>query len=370
MMTKVVGLINMESPNYLKEFNAKRPIGSEPFAGKFRMMDFTLSCMVNAGIDTVGLMLPFHSRSVLDHVRSAKEWNLARKQHGLFYLPIDEEDMITRPRNGDISLYYKNLRFVEFAKSRYLLIASCDVVHHADFKEMLYFHQKHNADVTLAYKKMDEDSTGTGHILDIGEEDTVIGMKPVKDVKKGDRMYMRAVLIDSSIFVSMIRRANAGRDADYFADVVIRNLGSLRVVGYEYGGYAARINSVPNYFKANMDMLKMDNWRSIFGEENKIHTKIKDAPPAKYMQEAKVGNSLVSNGCVVEGTVENSVLARGVRIGRNAVVRNSIIMQNTVIADDAVLEYVICDKDQSVQPKAVLRGSLKKPLCLVKHEIR
>ena len=112
-MSDILGLINLQCPNTMKELSEKRPLASEPFGAKFRLMDFALSNMVNAGIDTVGLILPFHSRSVLDHVRSAKEWDLARKQHGLYYLPMDEEEEIRNPQEGDIYSYYKNLRYVE-----------------------------------------------------------------------------------------------------------------------------------------------------------------------------------------------------------------------------------------------------------------
>lgn len=151
-MSDILGLINLQCPNTMKELNAKRPLASEPFGAKFRLMDFALSNMVNAGIDTVGLILPFHSRSVLDHVRSAKEWDLARKQHGLYYLPMDEEEELLHPKEGDIYSYYKNLRYVEAGQRKYLLLSGCDVVANIDYEEVLHFHRKHNANITLVYK--------------------------------------------------------------------------------------------------------------------------------------------------------------------------------------------------------------------------
>ena len=157
MDNNIIGLINLQGPNYMEELSRKRPMASEPFAGKYRLIDFALSTMVNAGVDTVGLLLPFHSRSVLDHVRSGKDWSLARKQHGLFYLPVDEAREVTNPQVGDIRTYYKNLRFVEREQNHYLLLSRCDVVHNIDYKEMLHYHRNRNADVTLAYKTLEKD---------------------------------------------------------------------------------------------------------------------------------------------------------------------------------------------------------------------
>ena len=118
-----------------------------------------------------------------------------------------------------------------------------------------------------------------------------------------------------------------------------------------------------------MDMLHQENWREIFNRDRRIFTKIKDEAPAKYMEAAKVNNSLIANGCIIEGTVENSILFRKVRIGRNAVIRNSIIMQNTTVGEDAFLNYIVCDKDRDIQQEAILEGTKEEPLCIVKYEV-
>ena len=369
-MSDILGLINLQCPNTMKELSEKRPLASEPFGAKFRLMDFALSNMVNAGIDTVGLILPFHSRSVLDHVRSAKEWDLARKQHGLYYLPMDEEEEIRNPQEGDIYSYYKNLRYVEAGQRRYLLLSGCDVVANINYEEVLHFHRKHNANITLVYKKQDADCPGEGYVLKTKANGLVTGMKKAESVKKDENLFLGAVLIDCELFLRMIRRANFGGKWKFFNEVLADNVDNLRIFGFSVKGYAKRINSIDSYFQSSMDMLKLENWREIFHQDNRIYTKIKDEAPAKYMEEARVTDSLVANGCIIEGTVENSILFRKVRVGRNAVIRNSIIMQNTNIGEDANLNYVICDKDRDIQPEAVLEGTEKEPLCVIKHEVR
>jgi glucose-1-phosphate adenylyltransferase len=369
MDNNIIGLINLQGPNYMKELSEARPMASEPFAGKFRLIDFALSTMVNAGVDTVGLLLPFHSRSVLDHVRSGKEWNLARKQHGLFYLPIDEIKEVDDPQPGDIRTYYKNLRFVERELNHYLLLSVCDVVHNIDYDQVLHYHRGHNADITLVYKTLEEDSPGDGYVLTVGETGQVTKMTKVNSARKGDKLYLGSVLMDGDLFVAIVRRAFSQNPNQYLTDVLARNVARPRVYAYEYKGYAKRIHSLQSYYEANMDMLNLENWRAVYRADRKIYTKVKDEAPAKYMADAKVSNSLVGDGCVIEGTVENSILFRRVRVGRNAVVKNSIIMQNTVIGEEARVDRVICDKNQEIQPEAFLTGRKDKPMCITKYDV-
>ena len=369
MDNPIIGLINLQGPNCMEELSPTRPIASEPFAGKFRLMDFALSAMVNADVDTVGLLLPFHSRSVLDHVRSGKEWNLARKQHGLFYLPVDVESEVSDPKPGDIRTYYKNLRYVEVERNHYLLLSGCDVVHNTDYNRVFHQHRSHNADITLVYKTLDEEDPGKAYVLKTSPSGRIQAMEQRPGAKKGDKLFLGAILLNGDLFVSMVRQAYAQNPDQYLNDVLARNVKHLRIYGYEYTGYAKRINSLESFFQANMDMLDQENWNGIFRQDRKIYTKIKDEAPAKYMADAKVTNSLVANGCIIEGTVENSILFRKVRVGRNAVVRNSIIMQNAVIGEESQLDYVICDKDRSIQPEADLSGTKDEPLTIIKHEV-
>ncbi len=168
-----------------------------------------------------------------------------------------------------------------------------------------------------------------------------------------------------------VEYAFAKDEESFFDDVIGQHLDNLRVFGYNYTGYSARIDSVPAYYKASMDLLDIKTWRNLFfNGELRIHTKILDEAPAKYLAGAMVANSMVANGCIVDGTVENSILSRQVKVGRNAVIRNSIIMQNCVIGDDARLDGVICDKNGAIQAGAVLKGTPEKPLCIAKFALR
>lgn len=370
MSSDIIGLVNLREDNPLRELNDRRPLATIPVGGKFRLIDFTLSNMVNAGIANVGLLLSPQSRSVLDHIRSGKEWGLARKGDGLFYMPEDLED-IQHPVEGDISSYYKNLLFVKRGNKRYVLLTGCDTVQNIDYDEVLHFHRHHNADATMIYQKQKYAFGREGYALIVDKQNRVIGIDAKPEIQAGENLYQRGIIIEGEVFQHCIRRAYAKGYTHLVTDVLKRNVDRLRIFGYNYQGYAKRIDSVNAYFQVNMDLLDMQVWRDLFfkDKQHHIYTKIKDEAPAKYMEEAHIHNSLVANGCIIEGHVENSILFRKVRVGKNAVIRNSIIMQRTVVGDDAQLDYVACDKNTVIQPEAVLSGTKENPLCIGKCSV-
>ena len=370
MSSDMIALINLRNDATLSELNEKRPLATIPVGGKFRLIDFTLSNIVNAGIANVGLLLSAQSRSVLDHIRSGKEWGLARKGDGLFYLPEDLEDIL-HPVEGDVAAYYKNLLFVKRGNKPYILLTACDTVQNIDYDEVLHFHRRHNADVTIIYQKQTQDFNRSGYAITVNERDRITDIESRESLKAGENLYQRGILIDSDIFQHSIRKAYAKGYNYLITDILKRNVGRLRMFGYQYTGYAKRIDSIDSYFQVNTALLNAKTWHDLFltNTQRHIYTKIKDEAPAKYMEESHVSNSLVANGCIIEGRVENSILFRKVKVGKNAVIRNSIIMQHTCIGDDAQLDYVVCDKNTSIQPEAVLTGTKKKPLCIGKYSV-
>lgn len=366
---QMLGLINLQDSRVLPDLNETRPLATMPIGGKYRLIDFTLSNMVNAGINNVGLLLSHQSRSMLDHIRSGKEWGLAHKGDGVFYLPLDVQDILNPP-TGDITTFYKNLRFVQRGLSPYILISNATMVENIDFDRVLHFHRRNNADVTLVYSEMKNPSSRDGFVLTTDDKDRITGITLQNGLQVGDKYYHRQMLIDTNIYQHAVRRAFARGYNSFMTDVIIKNVDRLRVFGYNFTGYARTIDSLGSYYRANMDLLKLDVWRDLFFQDQRhIYTKIKDEAPAKYMEESLVKNSIIANGCVIEGHVENSIIFRKVRIGKNAVVRNSIIMQHSVIGDDACLDNVICDKDTIIQPDAVLSGTADAPLCIRKCSV-
>ena len=367
MTREMIGLINMRNALPLKEINDARPVTSIPIGGKYRLIDFTLSNMVNSGITSVGLLLPHQSRSILDHIRSGKEWGLAHKGDGLFYLPEENG----KESEGDIDTYYKNLIFVKRGQGKYLLLSSGNMVINIDYGEVLRFHRKHNADVTLIYQKAQAACPAEGYTLSLNDKDRVLELDKPKTVAEGDNKFLGCILIDCEIFQDSIEKSYAEGYHHFIGDVLARSLKRLRVFGYGFQGYAKRVSDVESYFQVNMDLLDPKIWRELLNPnpQHRIYTKINDEAPAKYMEEAKATNSLVANGCIIEGTVENCIFFRRVKVGKNAVVKNSIIMQYTEIGDDARLDHVICDKNTVIQSEATLSGTEEEPLCIGRRAV-
>ena len=222
----------------------------------------------------------------------------------------------------------------------------------------------------MIYTQVPKGKEKEGYVLEINDKDRITGINSKAEIQAGDNLYQRQILIDTEIYQHCVRRAYAKGYKDFITDVLKRNVDRLRIFGYNYKGYVKRVDSIQSYFETNMDFLDVHTWRDIFLQNQRhIYTKIKDEAPAKYMEESHVTNSLVANGCIIEGKVENSILFRKVRVGKNAVIRNSIVMQHSVVGADANLDYVVCDKNAVIQPEAELSGTRETPLCIGKCSV-
>ncbi|EKU70587.1 glucose-1-phosphate adenylyltransferase subunit GlgD [Selenomonas sp. F0473] len=365
-MNSVMGLINLqEDGGMIRELAERRAVGSIPFAGRYRLIDFALSSMVNSGINKVGVMLPDEPRSVLDHLRSGKDWDLARRHDGLFYLPAPHED--TMRRGGDLKNFYHNLDFIEHASSRYILLTNGSFVYNVDFEKALRFHQNTGADITLVSHTTAEENAGNNIVLETAETGLVrdISEKPV--AAPGMKVSMGVCLMDRHVFADAVRYAYERGGRDFMLDGIIRRAADYTMFAYEHDGYMAHVDSMSTYYRANMEILDPAVWESLFMSERPVYTKIKDGVPVQYKDTAKVSNSLIANGCVVRGEVEHSILFRGVKVGRDVKIKNSIIMQKCDIGDGALVENVICDKNVVITPEKWLKGAREYPLVIKKN---
>lgn len=364
-MSDVMGLLNLRDVSIHHELLANRPLASVPFAAKYRLIDFTLSGLVNAGVDDVGILLPARANSILDHIRAGKEWNLSRISGGIFYMPPDEAD-VNLPEESTINSYYKNLRFVERGLKKYIIISFCDCVHNADFADIMDFHLSKRADVTLLYCKQMRELKGKSRALTLDRQERVTGISEFEKTRVGDNLFLRCMLLESKLFRKIVEKAHAERK-DGFGDVLIPLLGELRIYGCKYNGYVAKIDSLEAYYKANMDLLRPAVWKELFcNDDRRIHTKVRNEVPAKYMDNSSVHNCLVANGAWIEGTVENSILSRRVVVSEGAVVHSSILMFGCFVSQGAVLDGVVCDKNVFISPGKKLSGRPGKLLFIPK----
>ena len=366
-MKTVVGIVNLqESNDLIRELAATRAVEAMPFAGRYRVVDFSLSNMINSGINTVGLMLPDYSRAILDHVRSGKDWDLARRRDGLTYLPAALPG--TDARKGDLKDIYANLDFAELSDKKYVLFVNGSYVYNIDFNEVLDFHKKSGADITMICKTVENDKPGHTVVIETATNGVVTDLAETNGVKKGQKAVLSAYLMPVPTFAYIVRTAYERGGQDFLIDGIMKHASEQKISAFEHKGYVARINSTEAYYKANRDCLNPEIWAELFmNKERPIFTKVKDEVPVQYKDTAEVKNSLIANGCIIRGRVENSIIFTGVNVGKGAVVKDCILMQRCQVEDGARVENVICDKNVMITKNRWLKGVESFPYIITKN---
>ena len=368
-MNSVMGLLDLQRDEpRLQELTARRTIASLPFAGRYRIIDFPLSSMVNSGIQNVGVLLPEQSRSILDHLRSGKDWGLARHHKGLFYLPPGPAE--DGKPTGDLQNVYYNLDFIENSNESYVLFVRVNAVYNMDFRPVLRFHQNTGADITMVVSPARCDDKAESIVVRKAANGLVedISLRPA--VAKGESRALGIYLMEKKRFIQLVREAFEHGGKDFRRDVIVPAMAKNTIYACEHTGFSSRICSIRGFYKANMAMLSPAIWEEMFRREGAaVITKVKDMPPVRYKEGAKVKNSLIANGCEIYGQVENSILFRGVRVAPGAVIRNSIVMQKGSVGEFSQLDCVICDKNVVVTPEKSLRGAPTYPILVGKQAV-
>lgn len=352
-MDRVIGLIaaNFETRD-MGELTEERTVASLPYGGNYRVVDFPLSNMVNSGINTIGLVTPYKYRSIIDHVGAGKAWDLDRKNGGLFVLPGSVFGVHSENSHFLLRDIRRNAIYLERSPAPYILVTAANVISHMDYRPLIAEHIKSGADITMVYNTADRDEA---HRLGVTVENgKVVGFKP--NPKKYEDAMLDTFVISRDLLMKIMEWYAAIDYLDFF-EAIEGDLDKMDVRGYKYEGYARQMFTSRDYFEYSMELLNIDVARELFTRERPIATKAAEAAPAKYLDGAKVKNSMVSAGSLIEGEVDHSILFRGVKVGKGAKVRNSIIMQRCVIEDGAVVENVILDKSQTVKAGSVIKGT-------------
>ncbi|MDD2431070.1 MAG: glucose-1-phosphate adenylyltransferase subunit GlgD [Firmicutes bacterium] len=365
-------LILAENQNILKELTMRRQLAAIPFGARYRIIDFALSNLVNAGIRNVGVFVQEKYRSLMDHLGIGKEWDLNRQRDGLFILPPEKynDGSNSLVLNGDILLLRRHLDYLIRSKQEYVVIFNGPIVMNIDLKRMFEKHLASNADISLLYQVDSSERQRTSNTEILTDQDSrVTSIKINPFVNSSLKMLLDTFIMKRTLLIELVDSAVAEGGFDLVRDILIKNLKSLRIYGCEFSGYARKINSLECYFKTSMELLDPKVSEELFFAHGPIFTKVKNEPPVIYTKDADVKNSLVANGCRIEGTVENSILFRGVKIEKGAQVKNSIIMQKSSIGNGSALENVIIDKDCVISPNKRLMGAATYPLVIGKATV-
>ena len=370
---KCLGILfsNMHDDS-IQQLTQHRTMGSVPFGGRYRFIDFPLSNFVNSGIGEVGVITKMNYQSLMDHLGSGVEWELARKREGLYILPPYGEagSVIYK---GRIQALQNIISVIERSTARYVVLADCGVIANIDVRKIVESHIERGADITAAYKKRDLQNlvTRDSVVFQFDEEQRVtdVQINPVRPDESYSNACMNLFVMEKEFLLRLIRDCTSRSQYSFKRDVLQAKFKTLRIFGFEIEGFCIKIDSMMGYFNANMMLLEKKNRDDLFNKEAPIYTKVRDEVSAKYGLNAKVSNSLLADGCIIEGEVENSILFRGVKIAKGAKVQNSIVMQGTHIGEDANLNYVITDKDVTVGEKRMLMGFSSYPIFISKGSI-
>lgn len=363
-MGNVLGLVfaNMHDTT-LGDMTKNRTMGSVMFGGRYRLIDFPLSNMVNSGISEVGVITKSNYQSLLDHLGSAREWDLARKKGGLYILPPfgNVESILYR---GRIEALYGAMSFIKHSRAKYVILSDCDVVTNIDYKPIVAAHIESGADITAVAHtgvySSDDIKTSTVFNVDADKNVTSVLINP--DISGTCTTSLNVFVMSMDFLIETVNDAMARGNVSFERNILQEKCRELKIKIYEYDNYFSKLNSPESYFKSNMALLEPENARKLFVPKRSIYTKVSDNAPVKYDLDSKVSNSLIADGCIIEGEVENSVLFRGVKVGKGAKVKNCILMQGTVVGDNAELSYLITDKNVSICENHILTSSPQYPM--------
>lgn len=354
----------------IPEITRNRTMGSIPFGGRYRIIDFVLSNMTNAGINTVGIITKSNYQSLMDHVGSGKEWNLARKNGGLHILsPFGVTDS-TFVYKGKVQALQSVQSFINKTKERYVVLSDCDIVANINLNEVFNYHLETGADVTMVYMKKNITSKEAlnSTVLHVDFDGRIIKIIQSGHDSGRQKVSMNIWVIEKSLLLSLIDEAITQGARHMEKDIFATRCKSMNIRGYRFDGYAAKIDSLQNYFTRNMEMLDRKVRKDLFGD-NKIFTKIKDAVPSYYTEDCVVENSFIADGCIIEGEVRNSVLFRGVKVEKNAKVEDCILMQDSTVGENSELHAVILDKNVTIKNNRTLSGHETYPVFIAKGSI-
>ena len=366
-------IIGFDSNNDLRELSEHRPVASVPFGGRYRVIDFMMSNLVNSGCYQVAVLMRDKYQSLLDHLGSGKDWDLSRKRGGMFLLPPNafapkSSPLVTENYRTSLEALGSISDMLNKNKSEHVLICSADIVANIPLDEVMKEHKKSEADVTIVCTKNPEG----------GAFDMFLDLSPrheVEDIRNGDNMGGKCKYKSMGIYIMKRKYLQS-----LLSDCVTHNLRSFerdamlhvfkrgdKVHGYVFDKYSAKIENVKGYFSASMDMLDKDIRDQVFLKNRPILTKIYDEAPTYYGEDAEVSDSLIADGSRIEGTVENSIIFRGCTIAKDAIVKDSIVLPNSSIGEGVELSYVVTDKGVTVRENRKMVGGATYPVAIAKN---
>ena len=372
-----IGIIfaNLHERN-IPELTRSRTVGSVPFGCRYRLIDFTLSNMVNSGITDIRVVTQYNYQSLMDHIGSGKDWDLARRSGGIKILPPNMRANQNYQVGGHSRL--ESLMGIAASlnhiKEDYVIMADCDGICNIDLEDMLRDHIANDADITMVTKRMTLNGaiSDTATIIDADETGRIVDMAMNPKYAEGEHdVALNIIIINTKYLQNIVQESIAHGFTSLTRDIMLRNKDERNYRVYRYDGAFATISSLEDYFATSMKLITNTAFRNaLFGSERRpVLTKVRNSAPTRYTDASVVKNSLIADGCTIDGTVENCILFRGVKIGRGAVVKNCILYQDTVVGENVFMNCVISDKNTVIRDGNVLAGHPSKPYFIGKNQM-
>ena len=343
--------------NRMRELSKKRGVCAMPVAGSYRAIDFALSNMEYSRVQKVAVLTQFNSHSLNEHLSSSKWWDFGRKQGGMYLFTPSFTNENSNWYRGTADAIAQNISFLKNSHEPYVLIASGDCVYKMDYNEVLEYHIAKRADITVVVKDVPVDTNvaryGTVSMDDDGRI-TEFVEKPL--ITNSHTISCGIYVIRRRQLIELLEKCEEEGRFDFVQDILIRYKDIKRIYGYKMNDYWSNIASVDDYYNTNMDFLKPEVRNFFFKQYPEVHSKVKDLPPAKYNTGGNIRNSLLSSGCIVNGTVEDSVLFQQVYVGNNCVIRNSLILNDVYIGDNTFIDNCIVESDSTIQTNSYYKG--------------
>lgn len=371
MKTDIVGLIyTSERTDRLDELTRVRDVAALPMLGRYRLIDFLLSDMVNSGIKNVGIILQKNYQSLLDQLGSGRDWDLHGNRSGMTLLPPFVVNNDVGKYTGLLQALKCNLSFLRRSKEKYIAVADCNSLYSIRFDGLLEYHLQHNFDITLVYTKHKKAVRhGSGRYLDIDENCNVKQLEFDPTLPRFENTYIGVFIIRRDLLINLVERSISIGFQHFVRDMIKHAIDdqAYKVGAFELSSNVWVIDSVPAYYQANMDSLSPTVQEMLFSTERPIWTKLKNEIPSKYTKDSNVKNSLIADGCVIEGKVEDSIIFRGVTIKKGSSIKSSIVMQGSYIAQNCEIENCILEKQTNIREGKRLISAQNYPIVIAKN---
>ncbi|MFC4386901.1 glucose-1-phosphate adenylyltransferase subunit GlgD [Gracilibacillus marinus] len=369
-MKRTVGIItNSSNMTNLDGLIGHRSIHTIPIGGKYRLIDFPLSNLVNLNEDIyIGVIGSYNYRSLVDHLKQGQDWNLSRKSNDLLVLQGDRSVKIAPVGRLSVQDFLDNEPFFDKLPEEVenIIISGCNIVANLEMEKILEEHQETNADITMLYKQNYQ-----GYMLDQElflqlENNEVKKIYYSSNKVQNQNLFIDTFIIKRTVFLNMLREAKRRRIID-FIEIIQQCLDQIHIHSYPVSGYVKMIHSLQAYYECSMELIKCATHVELFKNQRKIYTKSKDNHPTVYGQLAKVKRAMVASGAIVNGSIEDSIVFRNTNIGHGAKVKNSIIMQGAVVGEDAVVVNAILDKNVRIRPGEFITSHTTEPILIKKR---